>query len=97
MRRVESSLKSQRIFANADLVEYLDDKYTGKLGPFKKLRRFAYQSEWRLVCYNGPGGPREIRIGSIQDISVIMRSDDVNKEITVDFEDFEQGAEPDRP
>ena len=45
MRRIESILKSQRIIAKADLVEYLDDKYTGKLGPFRKLKRFAYQSE----------------------------------------------------
>lgn len=97
IHRIESILKSQRIIAKADLVEYVDDKHTGKLGPFRKLKRFAYQSEWRLVCYDGPGGPRQIRIGSIRDISVIMRSDEVNTEITVDFEDFEQGPEPDRP
>jgi hypothetical protein len=93
MRRIESILRSQRIIAKADLVEYVDDKYTGKLGPFRKLKRFSYQSEWRLVCYDGPGRPREIRIGSIRDISVIIRSDEVNKEIRVDFE---QGGAPDR-
>ena len=52
--------------------------------------KFAYQSEWRLVCYNGPGGPREIKIGSIQDISVIMRNNEVNTKITIESEDFEQ-------
>lgn len=93
MHRIESILKSQRIIAKADLVEYVDDKYTGKLGPFRKLKRFAYQSEWRLVCYDGSGRPREIRIGSIRDISVIIRSDEVNKEIRVDFE---QDGAPDR-
>ena len=93
MRRIETSLKSQRIIAKADLVEYVDDKHTGKLGPFRKLKRFAYQSEWRLVCYDGPGRPREIRIGSIRDISVIIRSDELNKEIRVDFE---QDGAPDR-
>ena len=86
MRRIESVLKSQRIRAQANLVEYVDDKYTGKLGPFRKLKRFAYQSEWRLVSCDGPGRPREIRIGSIRDISVIMRSDEANKMIKVDFE-----------
>jgi hypothetical protein len=86
MRRIESTIKSHRIRAKADLVEYVDDKYTGKLGPFRKLKRFAYQSEWRLVCYDGPGKPREIRIGNIRDISAIIRSDEVNKEIRVDFE-----------
>ena len=86
MRRIESTLKSQRIIAKAELVEYVDDCYTGELGPFRKLKKFAYQSEWRLVCVDGPNGPREIRIGSIRDISVIIRSDEVNKEIKVEFE-----------
>lgn len=93
MRRIELSLKSQRIIANADLVEYVDDEYAGKVGPFRKFKKFSYQSEWRLVCLDGPGGPRKIYIGSIQDISVIMRSDEVNKEIRIDFE---QDAAPDR-
>lgn len=97
LRRIESALKSQRISGNANLVEYVDDKHTGDLGPFRKLRKFAYQSEWRLVCYGGPGGPREIRIGGISDISAIMPSDKINREIRVEFEDFEQGAEPDCP
>lgn len=84
LRRIEATLKSQRVFGDADLVEYVDDKHTGDIGPFKKLRKFAYQSEWRLVCYDGPTGPREIRIGSIEGISVIIRSNEVNKEIRVE-------------
>ena len=60
LRRIESALRSQRISGNANLVEYIDDKYTGDLGPFKKFKKFTYQSEWRLVCYGGLGRPREI-------------------------------------
>lgn len=86
MRRIESNLKSQGIKFEAHLVEYVDDEHTGKVGPFRKFKKFAYQSEWRLVCYDGPGKPRGIRIGSIRDISVIIRSDEINKEIRVDFE-----------
>jgi len=93
MRRIESSLKSQGIRFEADLVEYVDDEHTGKVGPFRKFKKFSYQSKWRLVCYDGPGKPREIRIGSIRDISVIIRSDEVNKEIRVVFE---QDDAPDR-
>jgi len=92
MLRVGSVLTSQRIKAHADLVGYVDDCYRGELGPFRKLSKFKYQSEWRLVCRDGAGRPREIRIGSIRDISVIIRSDQVNKEIRVNFE---QGASPD--
>jgi hypothetical protein len=50
-----------------------------------------------MVCQNGSGKPRKIRIGNIQNISVIMRSEEVTKEITVDFEDFEHDAELDPP
>jgi hypothetical protein len=81
MRRVTSSLDSQSIAAKARLVEYVDNDYTGDVGPFKKLRSFAYQSEWRLVCYDGPGGPREVRIGSLEDISVMMPSAEINRRL----------------
>jgi hypothetical protein len=92
MNRVGIALKSQKIKAAADLVEYVEDKYTGELGPFKKLKSFMYQSEWRLVCSHGPGGPREITIGNIQDISVILRSEEINKLIKISFE---QNTAPD--
>ncbi len=86
MRRIETTVNDQKIQCNADLVEYVDDSHIGKFGPFRKLKKFAYQSEWRLVCYNGPEGPRKIRIGSISDISIILRSDQINKEIKIETE-----------
>jgi hypothetical protein len=86
IQRIESSLKSQMIVGDADLVEYVNDEHTEKLGPFRKFNRFSYQYEWRLVCYDGPGKEREIRIGSIQDISVILPSNEINKQIKIHFE-----------
>jgi hypothetical protein len=94
IQRLESSLKSQRIVGDAELVEYVNDEHSGKLGPFRKFNRFSYQYEWRLVCYDGLGEPRKIRIGSIRDISVILPFDEVNKQIQIHFEPV---AEPDRP
>jgi hypothetical protein len=94
IKRLESSLKSQRIAGDGDLVEYVNEDYNEKLGPFRKFNRFSYQYEWRLVCYDGPGKEREIRIGSIRDISVILPFDEVNKQIQIHFEPV---AEPDRP
>lgn len=83
MKRLQSNLKSQKIVGNGNLVDYVDDQYVGKLGPFKKFKRFSYQHEWRLVCYDGPGCPRTIRIGSISDIAVIFPATEVNKQIQV--------------
>ena len=93
IQKLESSLKSQRIVADGELVEYVNDEHTGELGPFRKFNRFFYQHEWRLVGYDGSGEPRKIQIGSIRDISVILPSDQVNKEIKVHFE---PAAPPDR-
>ena len=81
-----NSITLKSTVVQSSLVEYVDDKYIGELGPFKKLKRFAYQSEWRLVCSEGPSGPREILIGDIRDISVILRSNEINQLIKVEFE-----------
>lgn len=86
MTRVETHLKAEKIEARGDLVEYVDDDHTGKLGPFKKLRKFSYQSEWRLVCPDGPGGPRMIRIGSIRDISVLVRCTEINTLLRIEYD-----------
>ncbi|MHB8770506.1 MAG: hypothetical protein ACYC7J_05880 [Syntrophales bacterium] len=86
MTRVETHLKAEKIEARGDLVEYVNDDHAGKLGPFKKLRKFSYQSEWRLVCPDGPGGPRMIRIGSIRDISVLVRCTEINTLLRIEYE-----------
>jgi hypothetical protein len=88
MTRIEAILKANEIEAKGDLVEYVDDDHTGKLGPFKKLRKFAYQSEWRFVCLGGSGGPRKIQIGSIRDISALIRCDEINTLLRVEYEEL---------
>lgn len=86
LRRIELNLNSQKIPFDTNVVEYVNDNYRGEMGLFRKLDNFAYQSEWRLVCYDGPNGVRQIKIGSIKDISVIIPSDMINKEINVEIE-----------
>jgi len=86
LQRLESNLKSQKIVAKGDLIEYVNDEHTEKMGPFRKFNRFSYQHEWRLVCRDGSGEPRKIRICSIRDISVIIPSGEVNEVIKVHFE-----------
>lgn len=81
IERISSRLTSQGVKHRAALVDYVDDEYTGEFGPFKKLSRFSYQSEWRLVCYDGPGEVRRLHIGSIAEISAIVPSAEVNQKI----------------
>jgi hypothetical protein len=82
--RIHRVLTEKHIQHTAGLVEYFGDDYTGEIGPFKKQRAFSYQSEWRLVCFNGPGTSLNIEIGSIQDIAVIVRSGDINDVVKID-------------
>jgi len=85
IKRIESRFAADGIYGDANLVECVDDDYVGEVGPFRKLRRFAYQSEWRVVCYKGPGEARELAIGSIQDISLVFESAKLNSEIKIGF------------
>jgi hypothetical protein len=82
LKRYRNSLTNLILTNYLEFRWYVDDEHTGKLGPFRKLKRFYYQSEWRLVSYDGPGETRKIWIGSIRDISIIIRSDEVNKKIS---------------
>lgn len=84
--RVASGLEPQGIRGKAGLVQYVDEDYEGEWGPLRKLRGFEYQSEWRLVCYDGPGNVRELRIGSLADICAIMDSAEVNERLSEIFQ-----------
>ncbi len=83
INRVHDSLQDMAILHHFDLMEYVPESYTGLLGSFKKFSTFAYQSEWRIVCFDGPGRPRCVEIGSIEDIAAIIPSSEINKYIRV--------------
>ncbi len=80
--RISSQLRSQNISHKANLVEYVSNNYVGAVGPFRKFKNFAYQSEWRLVCYGGPGKQRDdIRVGDIKDICIVVKNIEVNEQV----------------
>jgi hypothetical protein len=81
--RVSKVVKALQIPATARLVEYVDVPGSARMGPFRKRWEFAYQSEWRLACRNPVAGPMNIAVGDIRDISVLMRSEEVNTQVTM--------------
>ena len=83
LRQLSKTLNESNIQAQPDLVEYLDVRHSGKVGIFKKLDAFEYQSEWRLACFNGMGAVRKIIIGPIDDISYLTESSKLNSEVTI--------------
>ena len=85
MDKLKAELKDKNINGSSNLVEYIDNDHTGKVGPFKKLNRFSYQSEWRLLCKNGDGNPRKVIIGPINDISLLVETQNINNEVMVTY------------
>lgn len=52
------------------MVEYFDqDAYTGKVGPFRKSHRFAWQQAFRIALGPGIHPFRDLFIGDISDIA----------------------------
>lgn len=84
--RVEDVLKKEYLIEKSDfnLVEYIPDNYNGEIKPFRKRERFKHQSEWRLVCVGGSGGPRKLHIDKgLKDISRIIPATEINSEIRI--------------
>jgi len=81
--KIRAAIRYKKITGSSNLVEYIDNDHIGEAGPFKKLQKFSYQSEWRLMCENGPGEPRTLNIGPINDISVLVETININNEITI--------------
>ena len=83
IKRVGNALDKESIVWKANLVEYVDDDYTGKIGPFRKHERFRYQSEWRIVCMRGSEDPRKLYVGNLRDISQMILAKEINSEIKI--------------
>ena len=83
IKRVADELIKQSIIGESDLVEYVANNYTGRIGPFRKREKFKYQSEWRIVCLGGDGNHRELYIGSLKDISRMIPAKEINTEIII--------------
>lgn len=83
LSRLSEKLKVEGIESRSGLVNYLSNRHSGAVGVFGKVMAFAYQSEWRLVCKNGPGKERTIAIGCLSDISEIFRADELNAQIKI--------------
>lgn len=70
LKRVHEALLTLKLRGTAGLVEYYDESsYSGKIGPFRKPKHFAYQKEYRIVAQPGMVPFRNLMIGNISDIT----------------------------
>jgi len=81
--RVRDYMKTEAVKGIFNLVEYVDNNYIGKVGPFRKREKYRYQSEWRIVWRDGSGDVRKPMIGSLEEISTIIPVADLAKEIRI--------------
>ena len=59
-------------------VEYVDKKtYHGQMGCFKKFEEFKYENEYRIMRNYPTGKPFPFTIGSLEDISELVKVKDV--------------------
>ena len=70
--RIRECVDSQKLDAHFDLVDYVPKGYIGEIGPFRKFQKYEWQAEWRLVVYNGNGGPFRFELGSIAEFSELV-------------------------
>ena len=67
-------------------VEYMDqDTHSGDMGPFRKFRRFEFQSEYRVAVGTGLPGPRKLRIGSLRSIAEVAPCSTINASLTIGY------------
>jgi hypothetical protein len=85
LKRVHEALVNLGLRGTHGLVEYYDDaNYSGKIGPFRKSNRFAYQKEYRIVVQPGIVPFRDLMIGDVSDITTpVLPLSDLDK--LVDF------------
>lgn len=76
IRRIEEEFKSRNYEYKYGLVQYYDPKeYSGELDIFCKQNCFKYQNEFRFFVKKDEDEPLIIKIGSIEDISIILETE----------------------
>jgi hypothetical protein len=86
--KVKAAVLDRQYALTAKLVKYYDERlFHGSFKredvPFSKQKRFEYQKEFRICINNGTRGtaPLTLNIGSIRDISLKMRSRQLNERL----------------
>jgi len=91
VERVKASLTEKRLPARLRAVDYFDGTiFHGEVKveeiPFRKLRQYSYQNEFRICINTGTRGedPMTLDIGSLRDCSAMARSSDLNKLFSIE-------------
>lgn len=83
LRRLTSAINNKKYNFGYGAVEYIDENiYSGDVGLFKKRNCFEFMREFRIaISAEMDNKPLELFIGDISDISVVIKSHDINDAI----------------
>ena len=88
LRRVAAAAEREGLRLRMGPVEYVDEgSYHGPMGPFHKFSDYSYQSEFRVLAEPGCARPRSLVLGSIEDISVMVAAENINRLLRVRSDD----------
>ena len=86
-KSLEKSVGKSKLSARSSLVEYIDiGNHDGPVGPFRKDKRYSYQSEYRIVAQTSgvkANEPIFLELGSLRDIVFLSSSTDLNSRIAL--------------
>ena len=89
MKRIKDTLASLGHESVWNWVKYYDEyKYEGSLNPFSKPNNLNYQKEVRIAVKNTNGLPLKFGIGSISDIAMPFKIEEIKKLKLVDETTF---------
>lgn len=81
INRVKRAVKSKNYYCTHGNVKYFDEHiYSGEVGLFRKRKSLEYMNEYRIAVNAEMNyKPYTLSIGDISDISIIIKSQDINK------------------
>jgi hypothetical protein len=80
IERMTKAIRAAKYNGQYGFVDYYDKvKYNGELSMFNKPNEFAYQKEFRFLLENHVEEPVILTLGSLQDISIILETQDIEK------------------
>lgn len=88
LARVMKASETAGVSIARSLVHYLDPAtHHGKVSPFNKIAAYSWQSEFRIVVEPSDDDIFYLDLGSLEDISVLVRSEEVNAGLQVGHEE----------
>jgi hypothetical protein len=88
LKRLRKAIDDLGMPHDSHLVSYVDrEVHEGEMGPFRKLSPYSYQSELRFLVHSKSRQPLTLKVGCLEDISVLVPTGELTKKCRIISED----------